>query len=253
MSLGTRQSAGETFGCIWKCQQTNAEITNEIWEIPGFELILIGRTAGVIWDSPDVHKKSISLNGEYDAWIIGHYWFWIILATIFFNTVLIASLHYGTNEIGKLLKHKRRYTETKTRLNSQMISIKHGVNVIHNFSHLIRANESRNTWFINDAKKLEALLVCAEYSYVASGWNWVPMSFGSSWDIRQRCNEMLASCESKLGFERQYDIFRWKRGSATRDKRSARWEVLGCRSAEWNRRAPNWCCSAPIGIEQHPN
>jgi len=50
-----------------------------------------------------------------------------------------------------------------------MISIKHGVNVIHYFSHLIRANESRNTSFINGAKKLEALLVFADYSYLASG------------------------------------------------------------------------------------
>jgi len=50
-----------------------------------------------------------------------------------------------------------------------MISIKHGVDVIHSISHLIRANESRNTYFINGAKKLEALLVFADYSYLASG------------------------------------------------------------------------------------
>jgi len=31
---------------------------------------------------------------------------------------------------------------------------------------------------------------------------------------------MLARCESKLGFERQYDIVGCKRGPATRDKRS---------------------------------
>jgi len=42
-----------------------------------------------------------------------------------------------------------------------MISIKHGVDVIHYFSHLIRANGSRNTQFITGAKKLEALLVFA--------------------------------------------------------------------------------------------
>jgi len=60
--------------------------------------MFIERTAGIIWDSPDVHKQSISLNGKYSAWIIVHYHFWIILATIFFNIVFIASLHYGTKE-----------------------------------------------------------------------------------------------------------------------------------------------------------
>lgn len=37
---------------------------------------------------------------------------------------------------------------------------------------------------------------------------------------------MLDSCEYKFGFERQYDIFGWKRGPATWERRSARWEVL---------------------------
>jgi len=50
-----------------------------------------------------------------------------------------------------------------------MISIKYGVNVIHYFSHLIRANESRNTQFINGAKKLEVLLVFPDYSFLARG------------------------------------------------------------------------------------
>jgi len=98
----------------------------------------MGRTGGIIWNSPDVHKQSIFLNGEYDAWIIVHYQFWIILATIFFNTVFIALLHYGTKEKGQWFKPKRRYTETITWLNSQMISIKHGVDVIHYFSQFIR-------------------------------------------------------------------------------------------------------------------
>jgi len=52
-----------------------------------------------------------------------------------------------------------------------MISIKCGVNAIHYFSHLIRANESRNTQSINSPKKLEQLLVFADYSYLASGRN----------------------------------------------------------------------------------
>jgi len=59
---------------------------------------------------------------------------------------------------------------------------------------------------------------------------------------------MLASCESKLGFERQYDIFEWKRGPATREQRSARREVLGCTSVEWKRRVPNLCCGALMGL-----
>jgi len=50
-----------------------------------------------------------------------------------------------------------------------MISITHGVDVIHSISHLIRSDESRNTQFINGTKKLEVLLVFADYSYLASG------------------------------------------------------------------------------------
>jgi len=50
-----------------------------------------------------------------------------------------------------------------------MISIKHGVGVIHYFLHLIRANESRNTQFINGAKKLEELLLYAGDSFLVSG------------------------------------------------------------------------------------
>jgi ABC-type uncharacterized transport system ATPase subunit len=73
-----------------------------------------------------------------------------------------------TKEKGERFKYKRRYTETITQLSDRKISIKHGVNVIHSISHLIRANESRNTQFINGAKKLEALLVFADYSFLAS-------------------------------------------------------------------------------------
>jgi len=94
--------------------------------------------------------------------------------------------------------------------------MKHGVNVIHSISHLIKANESRNTQFINGAK-LEALLVFADYSFLASGWNGIPMSFGWICDIYHWCNEMLASCESKWGYERQYNTLGWKMGT-TRGK-----------------------------------
>jgi len=74
-----------------------------------------------------------------------------------------------TKEKGERLKHKPRYTKTITQLSDRKISIKHGVDVIHSISHLIRANKSRNTQFINSAKKLEALLVFADYSFLASG------------------------------------------------------------------------------------
>jgi len=73
-----------------------------------------------------------------------------------------------TKEKGERCKHKCRYTKTITHLSDRKISIKPGVNVIHSISHLIRANESRNTQFINVAKKLEELLVFADYSFLAS-------------------------------------------------------------------------------------
>jgi len=72
-------------------------------------------------------------------------------------------------EKGERFKHQRRYTETVTHLSDRNILIKHFVDVIHYFSHLIRANESRNTQFINGPKKLKALLVFADYSFLASG------------------------------------------------------------------------------------
>jgi len=72
-------------------------------------------------------------------------------------------------EKGERFKHKRRYTETITQLSDRRISIKHVVDVIHSISHLIRANESRNTQFINGAMNLEGLLVFADYSFLASG------------------------------------------------------------------------------------
>jgi len=138
------------------------------------------------------------------------------------NIVFIASLHYGTKEKDKSFWHKCRYTETITWWYSEMISKKHAVDVFHYFSHLIRANECRNTQFINGTKKLEAHLVFADYSYLVSSWNWIPMSFRMICDILQWCNEMLASCKSKVGFERQCDIFGWKRGPATRNREAPR-------------------------------
>jgi len=74
-----------------------------------------------------------------------------------------------TTEKGERFKHKPRYTETITELSDRKISIKHGVNVIHSISHLIRANERTNIQFINGATKLVVLLVFADYSFLGSG------------------------------------------------------------------------------------
>jgi len=145
--------------------------------------MFIWRTADVIRDSSDVHEQSTSLHSQYNALIIVHYHFWIILAVIFFNIVFCSSLHWEIKEKGERLKHKPRYTETTTPLNDPKISIKHGVDVIHSISHLISANESRNTQFLNGAKKLEALHGFADFSFLVSGWNGIPMSFGSICDI----------------------------------------------------------------------
>jgi len=71
-------------------------------------------------------------------------------------------------EKGARFKHKPRYTKTIIQLSDRKISIKHDVDVIHFISHLISANESRNTQFINGAKKLEALLVFADYLFLVS-------------------------------------------------------------------------------------
>jgi len=67
------------------------------------------------------------------------------------------------------LKHPLRYTEIITRLRSQLISINYGVDVIHYFSHLIRANKFRNTQFVHGAKKLEVLLLFAYHLNWVSG------------------------------------------------------------------------------------
>jgi len=44
---------------------------------------------------------------------------------------------------------------------------------------------------------------------------------------------MLASCESKWGYEKQYDIFRWRMGTTTRGK-----EERQMGSIVWKRRLP---------------
>jgi len=89
IGLGTRQRAGENFGYTWDCCRTNVGITSNLWPMPAFLWIFTQRTAGVFWDSPDVHEEMISLNTEYDASIIVHYHFRIILAIIFFNIVVL--------------------------------------------------------------------------------------------------------------------------------------------------------------------
>jgi hypothetical protein len=72
-------------------------------------------------------------------------------------------------EKDKRFKHKPRYTETITEVSDQKISNTHAVDVIHSISFLIRANRTRNTQLIGCAKKLEVLLVLANYSFLASG------------------------------------------------------------------------------------
>jgi len=73
-----------------------------------------------------------------------------------------------TKEKGDRFKHKCRYTASVTQLSDRNIPIKQGIHVIHYFPHLIRANESRNTESINSVMKLEAILVYADYSFLAS-------------------------------------------------------------------------------------
>jgi len=83
----------------------------------------------------------------------------------------------------KWFKHKCRYTEPMTWPSDWMILITHGVNVIHSITHLIRSGESRNIQFINGVRKIQELLVLADQSFLVSGWNWIPMSFGLICDI----------------------------------------------------------------------
>jgi len=127
----------------------------------------------------------ITPNGEYHAWIIVHYHYLsiLILAINFFNFLFVASLYYWTKDKDEWFKHKYGYTKTVTRLSNWMTSLKQGVNAIHYFSHHIRADESRNTQFMNSAKKLEALLAFANNLYLVGGWNLIPMLFSLICDI----------------------------------------------------------------------
>jgi len=109
--------------------------------------------------------------------ILNHTRYYVLQYSIY----CLATLRNQKN--GTWFKHTSRYTKTITRLSSQMISIKHVVNVIHYLSHLIRANESRNTQFIHGARQLEVLLVFGYCSYLPSGWNGNRMLFGSIGDI----------------------------------------------------------------------
>jgi len=74
-----------------------------------------------------------------------------------------------TKEKGERFTQEHGCTETISLFRDRNISIKYAVDVIHYFSHLIRANKSWNTQFINVAKMLEALLVVADYPFLASG------------------------------------------------------------------------------------
>jgi len=95
-------------------------------------------------------------------------------------------------EKGNWFKYKRRNTKTISLLQDRMIPIKRCVDVIHHFSHLIRANECKNIQFINGARKVEVLILFAEYLSLARGSSGICMMFGSSCKILQRCNEILS-------------------------------------------------------------
>jgi len=112
-----------------------------------------------------------------------------------------ALLLYGSKEKGDRFKNKSRYTKPITQLSDAMISIEHGVNVKHYIAHHIMANESSNTKSNNGIKKLQALVVFEFNWEVASGWNRIPMLFGSICDIWQWYNGILTSSESKCSLK----------------------------------------------------
>jgi len=105
-----------------------------------------------------------------------------------------------------------------TRLSIPMISRTQSVNVIHYVTNLIRADTCGHAKVINSTQKHETLSEFADFSYMVCGRNWIAISFGMMCDIYQRYNEMLASCESEWGFEREYDIIKWKRGATSRER-----------------------------------
>jgi len=96
---GWLQYAGEHVGALERTlgtpgsHQTKARIRNILWMRPVFLWVLFRQTAGGSRYSPYVHERSIFLNAKYDAWIVGYYHFWILLAIIFFNIESFDWLH----------------------------------------------------------------------------------------------------------------------------------------------------------------
>ena len=83
-----------------------------------------------------------------------------------------------TKEIGERLYYKRRYTEGITQLSDRNISIKHAVDVIHNFCHLIEANKSRNVQFITGTSSCRRSLYCL----IIRSWSVDGMEFEGRFD-----------------------------------------------------------------------
>jgi len=81
--------------------------------------------------------------------------------------------------IGSDLNMNAGNTRTETWLSDRMTSIDHHLNAIHYTSHLIRADKSRNTQFINIGRKLETSLVLSNNLGLANWWNLIPISFCS--------------------------------------------------------------------------
>jgi len=156
----------------------------------------------------------------------------LIQAFNFFIILFISLLHYGTKEEAELFKYYHRYTEPITWLHDQMRATKYGINIIHCFSHPIRADESWNTQCINAAMILEAHNVVAENSYLASGWNWITVSFDSICNMWQWFNDVFGGYEAKWRVQRQNDTFRWKRGVTTRKNRALNWK-RGIQRKSW--------------------
>lgn len=121
------------------------------------------------------------LLGKHSVQLIIHYQllYHTILANIFLN---IAFLQYYFQEAKKQVTNsliKNRYSYTITQLSKYMISIEHGANHRDWISHLMWADKSWNTQFTNSIQKQRSLFVFRDDLYLASGWYWIPMSFGS--------------------------------------------------------------------------
>jgi len=278
ISLGTHLSTGENIGCTSECHQSNAAIRNILPKMPECWWIFMRRTAGYLYLSGCTQVIDFPQPWTWfkDYWLLSllnhsSYYFyqhWIMHLTTFRN-----------QRKWQVNKQQCRYTKTITGVSNQMISLDYGVNVIHYFSHLVWADECRNTWFINGTRKVQALLVFPNYSYLASAWNGIRMLFGSICDIYHRWNVILARCKSKRWFDRQYMD---EKGSNHQEKRSIRWAVLygkeeytdgveiqereisgeecwqGLRSTHTNRAAPlsgvrsaDWNRGVPIHAAEH--